>query len=274
MSEGHLQKLISEAKDPVQYYLPLDEERIHLNPCIGGRIHMQWQQSIQCIHCGRETKKSFNQGYCYPCFTRLAQCDICIVKPEKCHYDQGTCREPEWAQGHCLQPHYVYLANTSGLKVGITRESQIPTRWIDQGAVAALPVARVQSRYISGLVEVALAQHISDKTDWRRMLKGDPEPVPLLLQAQRLLAECRDELDAIRERFGEDAIKILEQSEETHLHFPVTQYPTKVSSFNFDKHPEVSGKLLGIKGQYLILEGGVINMRKFGGYRIAFDGEA
>lgn len=274
MSEGILEKMVSEAGPPVQYYLPLDDQRIHLNPYIGGRIQLHWQQSIQCIHCGRSTKKSFNQGYCYPCFSRLAQCDICIVKPEKCHYDEGTCREPDWAQGHCLQPHYVYLANTSGLKVGITRESQIPTRWIDQGAVAALPIAKVRSRYISGLVEIALAAHISDKTDWRRMLKGDPEPVALQLQAQRLLKECEAEIAEIRQRHGDEAVQILEQSPETRLEFPVQRYLSKISSFNFDKHPVVSGTLLGIKGQYLILDGGVINLRKFGGYRIAFSGEA
>ncbi|MFX4228644.1 MAG: DUF2797 domain-containing protein [Porticoccaceae bacterium] len=111
------------------YHLALDDERIPLNGFIGKTIALRYLGEINCVYCGRKTSKSFNQGYCFPCVRKLAQCDSCIIKPETCHYDQGTCREPDWAQTHCFTDHMVYLANTSGLKVGITRVTQLPTRW-------------------------------------------------------------------------------------------------------------------------------------------------
>ena len=159
---GHLQKmqvaLPPGPEGPVTYQLPLDEQRLPLNGLLGESIRMTFTGEIHCIHCGRRSNKSFNQGYCYPCFSKLAQCDSCIVSPEKCHYFEGTCREPDWADSHCMVDHIVYLANSSGVKVGITRETQLPTRWIDQGAVQALPILRVKTRQQSGLVETALKQ--------------------------------------------------------------------------------------------------------------------
>jgi hypothetical protein len=193
---------------------------------------------------------------------------MCIIKPETCHYDQGTCRDPSWGEAFCYQPHIVYLANSSGIKVGITRETQVPTRWIDQGAVQALPIARVKSRYISGLLEIAIAQYISDKTSWQRMLKNQLEVVDLLSKRDELLALCEPEIAKIVEQFGDDAIEFLPSEQEVDIHFPVETYPLKVKSFNFDKVPEVTGVLQGIKGQYLLLDTGVINIRKFSGYKV------
>lgn len=165
-------------------------------------------------------------------------------------------------------PHYVYLANTSGLKVGITRHTQIPTRWIDQGATQALPIFKVSTRLQSGLVETALAEFISDKTNWRAMLKGNAEPIDLKQKAQELIPQISERLEDIRLKFGADAVEQLDE-EVVDLHFPVSEYLTKISSFNFDKQPIISGTLLGIKGQYLIFDSGVINMRKFGSYQIS-----
>ena len=177
---GHLNKMVtslgSQAESPVQYQLPLDDELIALNPYIGKTIKLTYSGEIHCIECGRKTKKNYNQGYCYPCFQSLAKCDMCIMKPETCHYHEGTCREPQWGEEFCFQDHYVYLANSSGIKVGITRGTQIPTRWMDQGAGQALPIFKVANRLQSGLIEVALKQHVSDRTDWRKMLKFDAEP--------------------------------------------------------------------------------------------------
>ena len=269
--QGHLRKMQVQLASPVQYQLPLSDKLVDLNPLLGRSIRLQHTGNINCIHCGRSTKKSFNQGYCYPCFTSLAQCDMCIMKPETCHFDAGTCREPEWGEAFCFKPHYVYLANSSGIKVGITRETQIPTRWIDQGAVQALPILKVQSRYISGLVEVVIAQHVSDKTSWQRMLKNLVEPVDLLAKRDELLAVCSAEISAIKERFGEGSISLLPDEKTINILYPVETYPAKVKSFNFDKTPEVSGVLQGIKGQYLLLDTGVINIRKFGGYEIVFE---
>lgn len=251
----------------VDYFLPIGEQEIALNPLIGKTLTLSYQQEIRCCHCGRKTKKSYSQGFCYPCMQKLAQCDMCIMKPETCHYEQGTCREPSWGEKHCLTGHYVYLSNTSGIKVGITRASQIPTRWIDQGATQALPIFYVASRLISGLVEVALAEFIADKTNWRAMLKGQPEALDLKAEAKLLKNKITARLDEIKLKYGEGSIQALDE-DIVDIEYPISQYPSKVSSFNFDKTPIVSGTLLGIKGQYLIFDGGVINIRKFSSYQI------
>ncbi len=253
---------------PVQYQLPLTDQLVDLNPLIGKSIKLLFSGKISCVHCDRSIKKSFNQGYCYPCFTTLAQCDMCIMKPETCHFEAGTCREPSWGEEFCFQSHYVYLANSSGAKVGITRGTQVPTRWIDQGAIQALPIMKVKSRYISGLVEVAVAQHVSDKTSWQRMLKNLVEPIDLKEKRDELLTLCQSEVADVIQRFGDDAIELLPEASVVGIEFPVEIYPAKVKSFNFDKTPEISGILQGIKGQYLLLDTGVINIRKFAGYEV------
>lgn len=262
--------LPADQNDVVRYQMVLDDHRLELNEYLGKSIQLEYAGAINCVHCGRKTNKSFNQGYCYPCFKSLAQCDVCIMSPEKCHYDAGTCREPEWGEEFCMQDHYVYLANSSGLKVGITRGTQIPTRWIDQGAVQALPIYRVKTRQCSGLVEVIFKQHMADKTNWRAMLKGNPELLDLAAVVEQLTPEVADEISTLQDRFGLQAIQACDSAEAVQINFPVTEFPVKISSLNFDKTPVVSGKLLGIKGQYLMLDTGVINMRKFGGYQISF----
>ena len=269
-SSGHLQKMpVTLGSDQVEYQLPLDEQRIVLNPLIGQPLRIQYQGEIHCENCGRKTSKSFNQGYCYPCFTKLARCDSCIVSPEKCHFAQGTCREPEWAENFCMTDHFVYLANSSGVKVGITRGNQIPTRWIDQGATQALPILRVATRQQSGFVEDVIRSHVADKTNWRAMLKGDADEVNLEALRDQLLDLCDAELSRLQERFGLQSIQLLDDHQETRIHYPVSEYPTKITSFNLDKDPVAEGKLMGIKGQYLIMDTGVINIRKYTSYKVA-----
>lgn len=252
---------------PARYTLRAGEQRLALNERLGRPLTLAWSGAIACTHCGRATKKSFAQGYCYPCFKRLARCDTCIVKPETCHFFAGTCREPEWAERHCFQPHIVYLANASGLKVGITRGTQVPTRWLDQGAVQALPILAVATRQQSGLVEMLFKEEVSDRTNWRAMLKGDTAVFDMPAERDRLLARLEGGLADLRERFGADAIRVLDEAPVT-LDYPVLEYPTKVVSHNLDKTPDVSGTLLGLKGQYLILDSGVINLRKYTGYEV------
>lgn len=269
--QGNLDKMVAQAEGPVQYQLPLGEQLLPLNPLLGQTIHLRHNGVINCTACGRVTKKSYSQGHCYPCSQRLASCDLCIMKPETCHYAAGTCREPEWGEANCMQPHFVYLANTSGLKVGITRHTQVPTRWIDQGATQALPIFQVQSRYHSGLIEQICKAHVADRTDWRKMLKGDGDEMDLPLARDALLAACDDELADFVARFGEAALTRLPQAEVIRLDYPVQQWPTKISALNLDKQPEVSGVLQGIKGQYLMLDSGVINIRKYTGYHLAVE---
>ena len=270
---GHLQKMRVELPEgtgaPVSYQLPLDTERLPLNAHLGKRLRLHYQGTIHCNHCGRKTNKSFNQGYCYPCFTKLAQCDSCIVSPEKCHYDQGTCREPEWGERHCMVDHIVYLANSSGVKVGITRQTQLPTRWIDQGAVQAMPIMRVATRQESGLVETLFKAHVKDRTDWRAMLKGGNEAVDLAAERDNLFERCDADLRQLQERFGLQALQPIADATPLDIHYPVLEYPKKVASFNLDKEPTIEGTLLGIKGQYLIFDTGVINIRKYTAYQVA-----
>ena len=254
--------------EPVEYSLPVGDERVALNRHIGGNLRIGYQGEINCVSCGRKTSKSYAQGHCYPCFISLAECDMCILKPETCHFAAGTCREPEWAQAHCMQPHYVYLANSSGIKVGITRGSQIPTRWIDQGASQALPIFRVGTRYQSGLLEVVIKNHISDRTDWRKMLRGDPEPVDLEGLRDELADRCEAEIERLRHDFGEGVIEFLPAEAVVDIHYPVVEYPHKIRSFNLLKQTNIEGTLLGIKGQYLILDTGVLNVRNHSGYKI------
>ncbi|TMO63650.1 DUF2797 domain-containing protein [Pseudoalteromonas aurantia] len=267
--QGTLSKLKAQLTNPIQYQLPVGDELINLNDFMGKTITLTHTGNIFCSNCGKKTKKSYSQGHCFMCMKKLASCDMCIMKPETCHYDQGTCREPEWGENNCFVPHYVYLANTSGLKVGITRHTQIPTRWIDQGATQALPIFKVQTRLQSGLVEVALAEFIADKTNWRNMLKGISVDADLKAAAAQLIPQIQAKLDELAELFGATAIEKLDE-DVIDLSFPVETFPSKVTSFNFDKNPEVSGVLQGIKGQYLIFDTGVINIRKFTSYEVSF----
>ena len=266
--KGSIEKMKVGLADPVEYQLNVGDEMLTMNDVIGKNIKLHYQGEIHCIVCERKTNKSFGQGHCYPCFRDLARCDMCIMKPETCHYDAGTCREPEWGKTHCLQPHYVYLANSSGVKVGITRGTQIPTRWIDQGASQALPIFTVQTRKQSGLLEVELKKHVSDRTDWRKMLKGEPEKKDLTAVRDELFETCSEAIFDIQSEYGKTAIIALSDEKVVDIQYPVTQYPEKVKSLNFDKQPEIEGKLLGIKGQYLILDVGVLNIRKFTGYTL------
>lgn len=267
---GQLKKMRVRLGNPVNYELVLSDQVMVLNPLISRPIKLVHTGKISCVHCGRATKKSFSQGYCYPCFISLAQCDMCILKPETCHHAEGTCREPAWGETFCMQPHFVYLANSSGIKVGITRQNQLPTRWIDQGAVQALPIFKVPSRYVSGLVEVIIGQHVSDKTSWQQMLKNNVQPIDLAAKRDELVVTCQAELADITPRFGAQAIEYLADEQVVEINYPVNRYPDKVKSFNLDISPEVSGILEGIKGQYLLLDAGVINLRKYSGYEIEF----
>ena len=267
---GFLQKMASRHNDPIDYYLRLDDEEIHLNPYIGSTIRLSYSGLITCLNCERKTKKSYSQGYCYPCFKKLAQCDLCVMNPHRCHFAEGTCRDNSFAESFCMNPHLVYIANSSGIKVGITRQENLPTRWIDQGAVQALPIISVQTRQQSGFVEVAFKNHISDKTHWQRMLKGNNVHLDLIEIRDRLMQDVSDDLDKLRNRFGLQAIQPISNTEVQTFRYPVQQYLSKVVSMSFDKTPVIEGVLYGIKGQYLIFDIGVINLRKFTSYEIEF----
>jgi len=268
---GNIQKMQTQLKDTVQYHLPIGNELVDMNALIGSEIKFSYAGGINCVSCNRKTKKSFSQGFCFPCFKALAQCDMCIMSPEKCHFAAGTCREPEWGEQFCFQDHYVYLANSSGLKVGITRGTQIPTRWMDQGATQAIPIFKVKDRLTSGLVEVIFKNHVADKTSWQKMLKGEADKLDMQARRDELYALSESALSELTETLEGNAIEFLENESVIDINFPVNAYPEKVKSLNFDKTPQISGVLNGIKGQYLILDNGVLNMRKFGGYHLTLE---
>ena len=252
--------MTSELTHPVSYQLPIGDELFPMNALVGKTVRIAFDGLIHCVNCGRKTNKSFSQGHCFPCMRKLASCDMCILKPETCHHHQGTCREPEWGTTNCMIEHTVYLSNSSGLKVGITRSTQVPTRWIDQGAVQALPILKVKTRLDSGLAEVRLAEHVSDKSNWRKLITEEPELIDLVAARETLFAEAG---------VGDGSeLGTPVEAETVHISYPVEQYLGKAKTQNLDKSPLIEGTLLGIRGQYLLLDTGALNVRKFTGYHI------
>jgi hypothetical protein len=258
MYNGYITGLMHRYETPVQYFLSLDEELVSLNHWVGHTVTIAFEGNIRCVHCGRSIKKTFNNGSCYPCFTTRADNDLCIVKPHTCHWDQGTCRDEAFAKTYCMFPHTVYLSLSSGAKVGITRKGNERKRWVDQGAVQAVPIAETPNRKLAGELEFHLSQFIADKTDWRKMLKGQVGEVDLLYIQKKMV-------ELVPESFQP---YLLEPMDIQSIVFPYEQPLMKVSAFNLDKAPTVTGVLLGMKGSYLIFEQGVLNIRKYFGYKI------
>ncbi len=258
---GNIEKMKTQLEDEVKYILPIGEETIEINQYIGHKISLQYQHQINCVACGKKTNKSFSQGFCYNCFVTSPQASECILHPDKCQAHLGISRNMEWSENHCLQPHIVYLANSSNIKVGITRKSQIPTRWIDQGATEAIIIAETPNRHIAGIVEKFLMQFYSDKTSWQSMLKGQSVSIDLTVEKVK-----------VKELLPYELLQYYsEQNKITKIEFPITNYPTKIKSDSFDKSEKIEGILTGIKGQYLILDNSkVINIRKHRGYLIKF----
>lgn len=258
---GQLRKMTHKEADPIEYFLSLDERAVPANEVVGREVSLRFLNQITCIECGRVIKKTYDQGYCFPCARDLPENAMCAVKPETCAHEFGSERDREFFQKSCKVDHLVYLSLTSGVKVGVTRHWNIPSRWIDQGAVLGLVIARTPERKLAGLIEVALAKHMADKTNWRKMLKGEAEPIDL-----------REIREQVREWFPEDLGRYFLEKEDVHeLHYPVEAVPPKIVSHNLDKEPQFRDRLTGIKGQYLIFEHRVINLRKYGGYHVEFE---
>ena len=255
--EGVLTKMQTEFSNPIQYYLVFENSFLSLNQLLDKSLEINFV-GYQCLNCGKK-KKIFRQGFCYDCFMSSASAGDWIMKPElsTAHLDIED-RDLEYEKRVQLQPHIVYLALSSEVKVGVTRQTQVPTRWIDQGAVQALPIVEVPNRYLAGITEVALKNHYADKTNWQKMLKNDVPEVDLLKEKESLKYLIPKE---VQEFYFSEKNNLYE------LHYPVLQYPNKVNSLNLDKSPNFSGKLTGIKGQYLMFEDGtVFNVRTFEGY--------
>ena len=258
--QGILLKMHGEIGDEVSYFLPLGPDIINMNELLGETIELEYQGIIHCIRCGRVTRKSFAQGFCYPCFTTAPETSECVLRPELCRAHEGESRDMKWSEDHCLQDHFVYLAISSGLKVGVTRSSQVPTRWIDQGAWKAIRLAKTPNRFLAGQIEVEMKAKMSDKTNWRHMLTNEIDrDIDLVKEKNVASGFLKKEL----------SIYLSPDNEITEINYPVLQYPVKVKSLSFDKLNIICGKLSGIKGQYLIFsDGSVLNIRKHNGYLI------
>ena len=260
---GTIHKMQTKLKNPVEYELPIGDELVFMNHLIGKYIVFAWEKKIYCIGCGRKTNKSFAQGFCYPCFISAPETSECILRPQLCQAHEGNARDMDWAKNHCLQNHFVYLAISSGVKVGVTRSAQIPTRLIDQGAWQAIKLAQTPNRFTAGLIEVAMKEYISDRTQWQRMLKNQ------LIEGVDLYEKKKEMLDHLAE---EQKKYECNDNDITEIIYPVEEYPEKVKSLSFDKLNEIEGRLWGIKGQYLIFDDGtVLNIRKHTGYLVSLE---
>ena len=265
---GEFRKMpvVLDSEEKVHYSLWLHDTNsqsnqfISANDFIGKQVSIHFEGNIFCKKCGRKTAKSYDQGFCYVCMRDAPEAAECIIHPELCRAHLGEGRDPAWEEAHQNQPHFVYLAATDIIKVGVTRDTQIPTRWIDQGANSAIRLAETPNRYLAGVIEVALKSKFADKTNWRSMLQNNmDDQIDLLSTKMRLHEELPTDITQY----------ITEDNRITHLHYPVSQYPQKVISLSLDKTPDISGKLTGIKAQYFLFEGGqVFNIRKHESYQI------
>lgn len=261
MIEGNLHKMNTEFGSPIKYSLHLSGDELNMNELLGKKLRIEFQGRINCVACGRATKKAFGQGFCYPCFANAPENAECIVRPELCEGHLGKGRDPEWELKYHVQPHFVYLAVSSGLKVGITRATQIPYRWIDQGASSAIILAEVPYRRLSGEIEVALKSHYADKTNWQRMLKNEILDADLIEKK----TEAKSLLPTELKQYVTDDAQIW------NLEFPSLDTPSKVKSIRLEKQSELEGVLTGIKGQYLIFDNQhVMNVRNHAGYFVRF----
>lgn len=254
--QGVLQKMQTELANPIQYYLVFEDSFLNVNQLLGKEIELEFQ-GYQCLNCNKQ-KKIFRQGFCYDCFMSSPAVGDWIMRPElsTAHLDIED-RDLEYEKRVQLQPHIVYLALSSEVKVGVTRKTQVPTRWIDQGAVQAVPIVEVPNRYLAGITEIALKNHFVDKTSWQKMLKNEVLHANLSEERKKTFGWLPKE---VQPYFSEEAILY-------NLEFPVLQYPKKIIGLNLDKTPLYTGKVMGIKGQYLLFEDGtVFNIRSYEGY--------
>lgn len=259
--ELRLTKMKAWIDDVVHYQLAFGDTQIDLNPLLGQPIQLTFLEKRQCYSCQKFFKKLFAQGLCYDCFSKVPEASPCVIRPELCEGHLNKGRDIEWEKAHHVQPHFVYLAVASSLKVGVTRATQIPTRWIDQGASYAIKLAEVPYRKLAGDIEVALKTTYTDKTNWRAMLKNEIGNF-----------ELEDEKWHTEEFLPADLAQYLSEDDTiTTLRYPVLAFPQHVKSVSFDKTTVIEGKLMGIKGQYLLLDKDrVLNVRKHTGYYVDF----
>lgn len=266
---GYLRELDHTWDKPIHYEFVTDEGKLPLNAFIGQQVQLRFTGQRKCIACGRSVKKLYQNGYCFPCVTTLAECDLCIVKPHECHFHKGTCRDESFGQSHCMIPHYVYLAFSSDVKVGLTRKGRELRRWVDQGASAAVLFAQTTTRKQAGELEMVLATTLPDKTNWRKMLALDAPTEDMLDKLRQTKLEALALLEE-RDEFGE--VKVDEQIHT--FHYPRLTSEFALKSLSLERDPITEGQLVGVKGQYLLFTHGVFNVKKHAGMRVEISIEA
>lgn len=268
--EGTLQKMRVAATSPVSYWLEdalqasdaPSANDLPVNALLGRPVELRFEGRLTCLACNKEVERVFDNGYCEICVRTRADADICMMRPERCHYGDpdNPCRDDSFAIERCFQPHYLYASLTSDVKIGITRASNVPARWMDQGAVAAITLARLPSRREVGLVEHALAASFKDRTHWMNMLRGTPDPALLDLAVA--------EIDQRLAELGVSGVLPPEQRLRMTFQYPMNVSLEKVKRLTFRRASRLQGVLLGVKGQYWVLDQGVLNVRRHSGYGV------
>lgn len=259
--EGQIRKMITENGNPIRYYLNLQDDYLDINQQIGKKIKIYHDHNA-CLNCGSDLI-IYRMGYCKTCFYTVPEANENIIRPELSKAHLGIAeRDLEWEMAFQLQPHVVYLAVSSDLKVGVTRANQMFTRWIDQGASYAAVLAKTGNRYEAGMIEVALKNHIADKTSYQKMLRNEVPQIDLLHQK-----------DFLKNYIPEEHVKFYVADETIYnLEYPVLNYPQKIKSLSLLKQREFTGKLIGVKGQYWIFEDGTAwNVRGHEGFYVRFE---
>ena len=259
---GNLTKMRAEYNHPIDYYLKISDREVYINELIGKKISFEFNGQINCIHCAKLTKTSFSQGFCYNCMQTAPEADESIMRPELSMAQFGIAKDLKWAKEHDLIDHFVYLSVTSGLKVGVTRYHQVPTRWIDQGAVRAIKLAQTPNRHIAGIIECSLKKYVTDKTSWQAMLKGEYDAsIDLVFEKNKLAQKLHPEFQKY----------LVYDNDILEINYPGDIVFDKVNSVGFDKMNKIEGDLVKIKGQYLIFQNEmVLNIRKHSGYYVTF----
>ncbi len=256
--------LAADPSQPVRYALPFANAPGTMNELLGEQLEIRFLDRITCRACARTSRKSYGGGYCYDCFKTLARCDLCIVSPDRCHFAAGTCREPAWGESFCMRPHIVYLANSAGLKVGVTRATNVPGRWLDQGATQAVAILETQTREQAGWAERVLARYVGDRTDWRALVSRAPQIMDLTVEADRLKRQAADPIQDVFDRFP-GGLEWISNLQVVQFCYPVERWasPTRLT---LSAGSSIGGTLQGIRGQYLLFDTGVFNVARHCSY--------
>ena len=261
MITGVLNRLTFDDSAPIRFTLHVGSEQLPLNAQIGKGLEITYLGRADCIHCGTTVPSRYGGGYCYRCFTQLARCDLCVVSPTRCHYDEGTCREPEWGETFCMRPHWVYLVRSTDLKVGLTRQDNAVFRWTEQGARAGVVVARAETRRAAGAVEALIATRVSDKTDWRRLVTGQAVDLDLTVEAQRIKDEWAQPMRDLPDAQWTEGVV-------TELQYPVDRYLNRPQRIRLADQGTILGRVTGVIGQYVLFDHGAFNVAEHAGMHV------